>query len=250
MWSLAYGLIALTVVAFAVMYASLHFTKPASINLAEDLYNAKRKALDVFYTDSLAVFRRNSGVAYYVRVNVTAYDPATKKYVEFPLGMPVAYRLQGEASYYIYSLALNATCRLSAAKAYGEPAVLYEVEVDYPLDPAPWLEVYAVVPKYANWTSYLYPAAGRSLILTTDLVDWNFGFLFDAVKAEWAFINNGTRAVLYALVPKAAVGVLVVDYPAKAFITCGRLFTEGKGDGKAERGGGDNGPTQCIQPEK
>ncbi|RFA95810.1 hypothetical protein [Pyrobaculum aerophilum] len=234
MWSLAYGLIALAVVAFVVMYATLHFSKPASINLADDLYAAKRKALDVFYTDSLAVFKRNSGVAYYV--NVTAYDPATRKYVE--LGMPVAYRLQGEASYYIYSLALNATCRLYAAKAYGEPAVLYAVEIEYPLDPAPWLEVYAVVPKYANWTSYFYPGA----VLTTEIVDWNIGHLFDAVKAEWALSNNGTRAVLYALVPKAAVGILVVDYPAKAFITCGRLFTEGKGGGEVERSG--DSPTQ------
>jgi hypothetical protein len=46
MWSAAYGLIALAVVAFVVLYAAAHAPSFISVNLADQLYRAKKWLAD------------------------------------------------------------------------------------------------------------------------------------------------------------------------------------------------------------
>jgi hypothetical protein len=224
MWSTAYGLIALALVAAVVLYTALHTTQMKSLDVADDLYAAKRGAMDYFFTDSLNVYKRNAEVSYYVLVNLTTTNGTV-----FTVGVPVAYKLQGEARYYIYTAVFNVTrCTLYAAKAYGEPGVLYEIDVKYPLNPAPWFEVYAVAPVAWNWTDYLYQTYRQSRPILSAVDGWNTvnvanSWLFALDKTEWAYVTNGTYSRLYVLTTRSAVGVVVVDYPTTVFLGCKNL---------------------------
>jgi hypothetical protein len=226
MWSTVYGFIALALVAAVVLYTALHTTQMKPLNAAADLYAAKRGAMDYFFTDSLGVYKRNAGVSYYVLVNLT-----TTRGEIFTVGVPVAYKLQGEAKYYIYTAVLNVTrCSLYAAKAYGEPGVLYEIDVKYPLNPAPWFEVYAVVPTAWNWTDYLYQTYRQSKPILSAVDRWNTvnvanSWLFALDKTEWAYVTNGTYSRLYVLTTRGVVGILIVDYPTIVFVGCKNLVS-------------------------
>ncbi len=230
MWSLAYGLIALAVVAFVVLYAAAHAPNFTTVNLADQLYSAKgwlaSNLPSLPKVDSTSRFRTSVNVVKVAKANATAYDYRTRQWVEFPIYLPVGYRLERVGENIVYQIYLNATrCRYTALPR-GEPAVLYEIELRHSLDPLPWLDVYAAVPhnltQYYSWLYNLYNAWGRPPAAGLEpRVGADVG-LVDYVKAEWAAVYNAASdtAKLYVAAPAAALYVLVVDYPLKLPLTC------------------------------
>ena len=230
MWSLAYGLTALAVVAFVVLYAAAHTPNIKTVNLADQLYGAKgwlTSNLPSFpKVDSTSDFRTSVNVVRVVEANATAYDYRTRRWVVFPVYMPVGYRLERAGENVVYQIYLNVTrCRYTALPR-GEPAVLYEIELRHSLDQLPWLDVYAAVPRnitqYYSWLYGYYTAWRRPpAVGLTPSVGADVG-LVELVKAEWAAVYNATSdtAKLYVAAPAAALYVLVVDYPLKLPLTC------------------------------
>jgi hypothetical protein len=230
MWSLAYGLIALAVVAFVVLYAAAHAPSFKTVNLADQLYDAKKRLasnLPSFPKVELTSrFRVFVNVVRVVRINAIAYDYRTRQWVTFPVYLPVGYRLEREGENVVYQIYLNVTrCRYIALPR-GEPATLYEIEVKHSLDQLPWLEVYAAVPhnltQYYSWLHSYYTAWGRPPAVGLDpTVGADVG-LVELVKVEWASVYNATSdtAKLYVAAPAAALYVLLVDYPLKLPLTC------------------------------
>jgi len=232
MWSLAYGLIALAVVAFVVLYAAAHAPSFKTVNLADQLYGAKgwlASNLPAFpKVDSTSRFRVFVNVVRVVRINATAYDYRTGQWVAFPIYLPVGYRLERAGENVVYQIYLNVTrCRYTALPR-GGPVVLYEVELMHSLDPLPWLEVYAAVPRnitqYYSWLYGYYTAWGRPPAAGLDPrvgADVDAG-LVELAKAEWALIHNATSGatMLYAAAPPSAPYILVVDYPLKIPLAC------------------------------
>jgi hypothetical protein len=230
MWSLAYGLIALAVVAFVVLYAAAHAPNFTTVNLADQLYGAKgwlASNLPSFPRVELTSrFRTSVNVVRVVRINATAYDYRTRQWVTFPIYLPVGYRLEREGENVIYQIYLNVTRCRYVALPRGEPAVLYEIELRHFLDPLPWLDVYAAVPHNSTqYYSLLYnyytagrrpPAVGLTPRVGAD------DDLVELVKAEWALVYNAASdtAKLYVAAPAAALYILVVDYPLKLPLTC------------------------------
>jgi hypothetical protein len=232
MWSLAYGLIALAVVAFVVLYAAAHAPSFKTVNLADQLYGAKgwlASNLPTFPRVELTSrFRVFVNVVKVAKANATAYDYHTRQWVAFPIYLPVGYRLERAGENVVYQIYLNvARCRYTALPR-GEPAVFYEIELRHSLDPLPWLDVYAAVPhnltQYYSWLHSYYAAHRRPPALGLDSwvgEDVYFG-LVELVKAEWALVYNATSGVtmLYVAAPAAALYVLLVDYPLKLPLTC------------------------------
>jgi hypothetical protein len=230
MWSPAYGLIALAVVAFVVLYAAAHTPSFKTVNLADQLYGAKgwlASNLPSFpKVDSTSRFRVFVNVVRVAKANAAAYDYVTRQWVTFPIYLPVGYRLERAGENVVYQIYLNVTrCRYTALPR-GEPAMLYEVELRHSLNPLPWLEVYAAVPQnitqYYSWLYGYYTAWRRPpAVGLTPRVGADVG-LVDYVKAEWAAVYNATSgtAKLYVAAPAAALYVLVVDYPLKLPLTC------------------------------
>jgi hypothetical protein len=222
MWSLAYGLIALAVVAFVVLYAAAHTPSFKTVNLADQLYDAKgwlASNLPSFpKVDSTSRFRTSVNVVRVAKANAAA----------FPVYLPVGYRLERAGENVVYQIYLNATRCRYATLPRGEPAVLYEIELKHSLDQLPWLEVYAAVPRnltqYYSWLYGYYTAWGRPPAVGLDPrvgADVDAG-LVDYVKIEWAAVYNATSdtAKLYVAAPAAALYVLLVDYPLKLPLTC------------------------------
>ena len=230
MWSLAYGLIALAVVAFVVLYAAVHAPNFTTVNLADQLYGAKKwlaSNLPSFpKVDKTSRFRVFVNVVRVVKANATAYDYVARQWTTFPVCLPVGYRIERAGENVIYQVYLNVTrCRYTALPR-GEPAMLYEIELRHSLDQLPWLDVYAAVPhnltQYYSWLYSLYNAWGRPPTVGLDpRVEADVG-LVDYVKAEWAAVYNATSdtAKLYVAAPAAALYVLLVDYPLKLPLTC------------------------------
>ena len=232
MWSLAYGLIALAVVAFVVLYAAAHTPSVVSVNLADQLYSAKgwlASNLPSFPKVELTSrFRTSVNVVRVVRISVTAYDYRTRQWVVFPVHLPVGYRLEREGSNVVYQIYLNVTrCRYTALQG-GTAAVLYEVELRHSLDQLPWLEVYAAVPhnltQYYSWLHIYYTAWGRPPAVGLDPrvgADADAGFV-ELVKAEWALVYDAASGTtkLYAAAPPSAPYILVVDYPLAIPLAC------------------------------
>ncbi len=230
MWSLAYGLIALAVVAFVVLYAAAHAPSFKTVNLADQLYGAKKWIAEYLPSfpkvDSTSRFRVFANVVRVAKANATAYDYRTRQWTTFPIYLPVGYRLERVGENVVYQIYLNVTrCRYTALPR-GEPAVLYEIELRHSLDPLPWLEVYAAVPhnltQYYSWLYNYYTAWGRPPAAGLEpIVGADVGFV-DYVKAEWAAVYNAASdtAKLYVAAPAAALYVLVVDYPLKLPLTC------------------------------
>jgi hypothetical protein len=229
MWSLAYGLIALAVVAFVVLYAAAHAPSFKTVNLADQLYGAKKwlasNLPSLPKVDSTPRFRTSVNVVRVAKANATAYDYRTRQWTTFSIYLPVGYRLERVGENVVYQIYLNVTrCRYIALPR-GEPAVLYEIELRHSLDPLPWLDVYAAVPhnltQYYSWL-HSYTAWGRPPAVGLDpRVGADVGFV-ELVKVEWASVYNATSdtAKLYVAAPAAALYVLLVDYPLKLPLTC------------------------------
>jgi len=230
MWSLAYGLIALAVVAFVVLYAAAHTPNFTTVNLADQLYGAKKWIAEYLPSfprvDVTSRFRIFINVVRVVRANATAYDYDTRQWTTFPVYLPVGYRLERAGENVIYQIYLNVTrCRYTALPR-GEPAVLYEVELKHSLDQLPWLEVYATVPhnltQYYSWLYGYYTAWRRPpAVGLTPRVGADEAFM-ELVKAEHVLVYNATSdtAKLHVAAPAAALYVLLVDYPLKLPLTC------------------------------
>ena len=245
MWSLAYGLIALTVVAFVVLYAAAHTPNIKTVNLADQLYGAKgwlAGNLPSFpKVEVKSRFRVFVNVVRVVKANATAYDYRTRQWTTFPVYLPVGYRLERAGENVIYQIYLNVTrCRYTALPR-GEPAVLYEIELRHSLDQLPWLEVYAAVPhnltQYYSWL-YGYYAAWRrppAVGLTPRVgADVDVG-LVELVKAEWAAVYNANTTKLYAAAPAAALYILLVDYPLKLPLTCPEQIASASASSESQR---------------
>jgi hypothetical protein len=249
MWSLAYGLIALAVVAFAVLYAAAHTPIFKTVNLADQLYGAKKWIAEYLSSfprvDSTSRFRVFVNVVRVVRTNATAYDYVTRQWVAFPIYLPVGYRLERAGENVVYQIYLNVTrCRYTALPR-GEPAMLYEIELRHSLDQLPWLDVYAAVPhnltQYYSWLHSYYTAWRRppAVGLTPTVgADADAG-LVDYVKAEWAAVYNATSDTtkLYVAAPAAALYVLLVDYPLKLPLTCPEQIASASASSGSQRSG-------------
>jgi hypothetical protein len=224
MWSAAYGLIALAVVAFVVHYAVLHTPSVASANLADQLYNAKKWLADNLSsfprTDRRVHFAVGNNIVKVMVVNVAASGRS------FPVQLPTGYKLVKSGNNLLYELYLNVTSCKPIALHGGAAATLYEVELKHSLDQLPWLEVYAAVPRnvteYYSWLYGYYAAWGRPPAVGLDpRVGVDAGFV-DYVKAEWALVYNATSGttMLYAAAPPSAQYILVVDYPLAIPLAC------------------------------
>jgi len=230
MWSLAYGLIALAVVAFVVLYAAAHAPNFKAVNLADQLYGAKEWLAEYLPSfprvDVTSRFRVFVNVVRVVRANATAY--VARQWVVFPVHLPMGYRLERVGENVVYQVYLNVTRCGYVALSRGEPAVLYEVELKHSLDQLPWLEVYAAVPRnvtqYYGWLYGYYAAWRRPPAVGLDpRVGADVG-LVDYVKAEWALVHNATGGVtmLYVAAPPSSLYIVVVDYPLAIPLACPR----------------------------
>ncbi len=226
MWSAAYGLIALAVVAFVALYAALHTPTVASVNLADQLYHAKKWLADNLpslpRTDRNVHFAVSNNIVKIRVVNVAASGRS------FPAQLLTGYKLVKSDSNLLYELYLNVTSCKPITLHGGAAATLYAVEMRHSISQLPWLEVYAAVPRdvtrYYSWLHNLYAAWGRPPAVGLDPrvgADADAG-LVDYVKAEWALVHNATSGVtmLYAAAPPSALYILVVDYPLAIPLAC------------------------------
>jgi hypothetical protein len=226
MWSAAYGLIALAVVAFVVLYAALHTPNLASVNLADQLYIAKKRLASSLTslprTDNITNFATSDNVVRVRTVNVTASGKT------FPVQLPISYKLRKGGNNLLYELYLNVISCRSAALQSGAAATLYVVELKHSVSQLPWLEVYAAVPRdaaqYYSWLYGYYTAWGRPPTVGLDpgvVADVDAG-LVEYVKAEWALVYDEASGLsaLYVAAPPSAPYVLVVDYPLAIPLAC------------------------------
>jgi len=227
MWSAAYGLIALAVVAFVVLYAAAHAPNFKTVNLADQLYNAKKRLandLPSFPRTNIIDFATNVNVVRVRTVNVEASGGS------FPVKFPISYKLSAREDNLLYELYLNVILCRPATLQGGAAATLYVVELRHSLSQLPWLEVYAAVPR--NATQYYdllyndYTAWGRPPTVGLDPrvgADADAGFV-DYVKAEWALVYYEAfdLSILYVAAPPSAPYILVVDYPLTIPLACPR----------------------------
>jgi hypothetical protein len=226
MWSAAYGLIALAVVAFVVHYAALHTPDFASVNLADQLYHAKK-----WLADNLPSLPRTNNPAYFVASSNTVKVRVVNVTVSgrtFPVQLPTGYKLTKSGNNLLYELYLNIILCKPAALQGGAAAMLYVVELKHSVSQLPWLEVYAAVPRnvtqYYSWLHNYYAAWGRPPAVGLDPVvgaDVNTG-LVELAKAEWALVYDAASGVttLYVAAPPSAPYILVVDYPLAIPLAC------------------------------
>ncbi|MFZ8807341.1 MAG: hypothetical protein ACO2PN_04450 [Pyrobaculum sp.] len=226
MWSAAYGLIALAVVAFVALYAAAHAPSFLSVNLADQLYNAKKQLAD----DLSSFLRTTSSSDFAANVNVVRVKVAniTVSGTTFPVQFPISYKLSARGDNLLYQVYLNVISCRPATLHGGAAVTLYVVELRHSLSQLPWLEVYAAMPRnltqYYSWLYNLYtawrkpPAVGLDPRLGADV---NAG-LVELVKAEWALVYDETSdlTILYAAAPPSAPYILVVDYPLAIPLAC------------------------------
>jgi len=226
MWSAAYGLIALAVVAFVVLYAAAHAPNFKSVNLADQLYNAKKQLAN----DLPSFLRTTSSSDFASNINVVRVKVAniTVSGTTFPVQLPVGYKLSARGDNLLYQVYLNVISCRPALLQGGAAVTLYVVELRHSLDQLPWLEVYAAVPRnltqYYSWLYSYYTARGRPPAVGLDPrvgADADAGFV-ELAKVEWALVYDATSGatMLYAAAPPSAPYILVVDYPLKIPLAC------------------------------
>jgi len=226
MWSAAYGLIALAVVAFVALYAVAHMPNFASVNLADQLYSAKKRLAgnlsSLPRTDNLTHFAVSTNVILVKVVDVEASGRT------FPVQLPIGYKLSAGGGNVLYEVNLTAAhCRPVALQG-GVGATLYVIALRHSLDQLPWLDVYAAVPRnltqYYSWLYSYYTAWRRPPAVGLDPrigADADAG-LVELVKVEWALVYDAAygTAKLYAAAPPSAPYILVVDYPLAVPLAC------------------------------
>jgi hypothetical protein len=226
MWSVAYGLIAFAVVAFVVLYTAVHTPSFKTVNLADQLYSAKKRLADslpsLSRTDRDIHFAVANNIVKVKTVNVTASGGS------FPIQLPIGYRLSAGGDNVLYETYFVVThCRLTVLQG-GRPAMLYVVELRHSLDVLPRLSVYAAVPRsstqYYDWLYSLYQTSGRPPAVGLDPrvgADVDAG-LVDYIKAEWALVYDAASdtAVLYVAAPTSALYIAVEDYPLTVPLAC------------------------------
>jgi hypothetical protein len=231
MWSLAYGLTALAVVAFVVLYAAAHAPSFTTANLADQLYGAKKwlaSSLSSLPKVDSTRFRTSVNVVRVAEASAAAYDYGTGQWTTFPIYLPVGYRLERVGENVVYQIYLNVTRCRNATLQGGAAVTLYEVELRHSLDPLPWLEVYAAVPhnltQYYSWLYGYYRAWGRPPAAGLDPAVGADDDLVELVKVEWALVYNAASdtAKLYAAAPPTAPYILVADYPLTIPLACPR----------------------------
>jgi hypothetical protein len=222
MWSAAYGLIALAVVAFVVLYAAAHAPSFKSVNLADQLYNAKKQLAN----DLPSFLRTTSSSDFASNINVVRVKVAniTVSGTTFPVQLPVSYKLSARGDNLLYELYLNVISCRPASLQGGAAATLYVVELRHSLSQLPWLEVYAAVPRnVTEYYSVLYNLYRRPTVGLDPRVgaDADIG-LVNYVKAEWALLYDAASdmTILYAAAPPSAPYILVVDYPLAIPLAC------------------------------
>jgi hypothetical protein len=226
MWSAAYGLIALAVVVFVALYAAAHAPSFVSVNLADQLYNAKKRLADGLTslprTDNPTNFATSVNVVRVRTANVAASGRT------FPVQLPISYKLSARGDNLLYQVYLNVISCRPATLHGGAAVTLYVIELRHSLSQLPWLEVYAAMPRdpaqYYNWLYGYYTAWGRPPAVGLDPrlgADVNAG-LVELVKAEWALVYDEASdlTILYAAAPPSAPYILVVDYPLAIPLTC------------------------------
>jgi len=222
MWSLAYGLMALAVVAFVVLYAAAHAPNFKSVNLADQLYNAKKQLANdlpsFLRTASSSDFANNINVVRVKVANITVSGTT------FPVQFPISYKLSARGDNVLYQVYLNVISCRPASLQGGAAVTLYVVELKHSFSQLPWLEVYAAVPR--NVTEYygvLYNLYRRPTVGLDPRVgaDADIG-LVNYVKAEWALVYDAASdlTILYAAAPPSAPYILVVDYPLAIPLAC------------------------------
>jgi hypothetical protein len=212
MWSAAYGLIAVAVVAFVILYAAAHAPSLAPANAADEVYRAKLQIKQSL--PGLPRVERPEDLAdntiYVARTLLSAGNAS------FPVHVPLAYVLDG--GYRIAASVLE--CRDWVLPS-GEPAALYRIALYHHVI-MPWLEVYAAIP--ANETDFylkLYEAyrkSGRPPLLGFDRA----GSGLVRVRAEHALIYNASSGLytLYVIAPRRTVYIVIVDYPLELPLSC------------------------------
>jgi len=226
MWSVAYGLIALAVVAFVALYAAAHAPSFTAVNLADQLYNAKKRLADGLSslprTDNPTNFATNVNVVRVRTANVAASGRT------FPVQLPISYKLSAREDNLLYQVYLNVISCRPATLHGGAAVTLYVIELRHSLSQLPWLEVYAAMPRdpaqYYSWLYGYYTAWGRPPAVGLDPrlgADVNAG-LVELVKVEWALVYDEASdlSVLYVAAPPTAPYILVVDYPLAIPLTC------------------------------
>jgi len=222
MWSLAYGLIALAVVAFVVLYAAAHAPNFKTVNLADQLYGVKKRLAN----DLPSFLRTTSSSDFANNINVVKVKVAniTVSGTTFPVQFPISYKLSARGDNVLYQVYLNVISCRPASLQGGAAATLYVVELRHSLSQLPWLEVYAAVPR--NVTEYygvLYNLYRRPTVGLDPRVgaDADIG-LVNYVKAEWALVYDAASdlTILYAAAPPSAPYILVVDYPLAIPLAC------------------------------
>jgi len=226
MWSVAYGLIALAVVAFVALYAAAHAPSFTAVNLADQLYNAKKRLADGLSslprTDNPTNFATNVNVVRVRTANVAASGRT------FPVQLPISYKLSAREDNLLYQVYLNVISCRPATLHGGAAVTLYVIELRHSLSQLPWLEVYAAMPRdpaqYYSWLYGYYTAWGRPPAVGLDPrlgADVNAG-LVELVKVEWALVYDeaSVLSVLYVAAPPTAPYILVVDYPLAIPLAC------------------------------
>ena len=231
MWALAYGLIALAVVAFVVMYAAYHTPYINLVNLADQLYYAKASFRDpsaLPKTANASEFNVLSTSVLVKVVKIPVRNSSTGVLVEVPVAAPVAYKLSAVARNVRYQLYAELLSCKNATPARGKPGVLYEIRLMHSIDILPWLETYALIPVNASWSQYyLYMGMAPNRTLSPSalpllgepkLIELGYAKL---VKTERALVlGQDAAAKLYVWAPPEAIAVYLVDYPAKLVFVC------------------------------
>ena len=222
MWSVAYGLIALAVVAFVALYAAAHAPSFLSVNLADQLYNAKKQLAD----DLTTLPRTDNPTNFATNVNVVRVrtDNAAASGRTFPVQLPISYKLSARGDNLLYQVYLNVISCRPATLHGGAAVTLYVVELRHSLSQLPWLEVYAAVPRnVAEYYSVLYNLYRRPTVGLDPRVgaDADIG-LVNYVKAEWVLVYDEASdlTILYVAASLSAPYILVVDYPLAIPLAC------------------------------
>ncbi|MEM5826476.1 MAG: hypothetical protein QXT46_00520 [Pyrobaculum sp.] len=205
MWSLAFGVVSVIIVAWAVLYASLHTPSVYTIDVAERLYKAKWELEDVVQTPDSVVFnftlfKNRVNVVWAQWVNFTLPNGSS-----LTLAAPRGARLSSLVKNVLYQVEAYVEKCIPGAFPSGEPATIYIVKFRHSIDPLAWVETYAVLYNNETIRRYFLFTKGDHLL-----------------KVERFMVYNTTSktTTIYIIAPRDALGVYLVDYPLWIPLSC------------------------------